>query len=67
MKGSAAGALVARDSADASRDVAPLVRPADAIPVDGTRLSFDEQVEVIAGHARRVFGLPPDATEPGAC
>jgi cytidylate kinase len=62
-----AGALVARDSADASRDVAPLVQPPDAIPVDGTRLSFDEQVEVIAGHARRVFGLPPRRSGAGAC
>jgi len=62
-----ADALVARDSADAGRDVAPLVQPPDAIPVDGTRLSFDEQVEVIAGHARRVFRLPPDGTGPGAC
>jgi len=62
-----ADALVARDSADASRDVAPLVQPPDAIAVDGTRLSFDEQVEVIAGHARRVFGLPLDTPGAGAC
>ena len=53
-------ALVARDTADAARPVAPLKRPEDAIPLDGTRLSFEEQVEAIAAHARRVFGLPRD-------
>lgn len=53
-------ALVARDTADAARAVAPLKRPEDAIPLDGTRLSFEEQVEAIAAHARRVFGLPRD-------
>jgi cytidylate kinase len=50
-------ALVARDTADTARAVAPLTRPEDAIPLDGTRLSFEEQVEAIVAHARRVFGL----------
>jgi len=57
-----AAALVARDAADAGRELAPLRQPEDAIAVDGTRLGFEEQVEVIAGHARRVFRLPEGPT-----
>ena len=60
-------ALVARDTADAARAVAPLKRPEDAIPLDGTRLSFEEQVEAIAAHARRVFGLPRENSIQGSC
>ena len=60
-------ALVARDTADAARAMAPLKRPEDAIPLDGTRLGFEEQVEAIAAHARRVFGLPRDNSTRGSC
>lgn len=44
--------LSARDEADSSRAVAPLKMAADAIPLDGTELSFDEQVDQIVGLAR---------------
>ena len=60
-------ALVARDTADTARAVAPLKRPEDAIPLDGTRLSFEEQVAAIAAHARRVFGRPRENSTRGSC
>lgn len=60
-------ALVARDTADAARAVAPLKRPEDAIPIDGTRLGFEEQVEAIGAHARRVFGLAREDPARGSC
>jgi len=46
-------ALEARDRADSSRAVAPLRMAADAIPLDGTDLSFDEQVARIVEIARQ--------------
>lgn len=50
--------LTARDKADASRPVAPLVSPADAVEIDTSRLQFEEQVEGIASLARAVYRLP---------
>ena len=44
--------LAARDRADASRTVAPLRRPDDAIDLDTTNLGFPEQVERIVTLAR---------------
>jgi cytidylate kinase len=43
-----------RDQADQGRDHSPLRRPADAVEVDTTGLSFDEQVDVVL---RRVQAL----------
>lgn len=45
-------ALAARDHADSSRAVAPLVRAADAVALDTSDLSFEEQVERILALAR---------------
>ena len=39
--------LSARDRIDSSRDVAPLLQPPDAVVIDTTALSFDEQVETV--------------------
>jgi cytidylate kinase len=50
--------LQARDKADASRPVAPLVSPDDAVEIDTSRMKFEEQVEGIASLARAVFRLP---------
>jgi cytidylate kinase len=50
--------LKARDKADASRPVAPLVSHPDSVELDSGRMTFDEQVEGIAGLARAVYGLP---------
>ena len=50
--------LTARDKADASRPVAPLVSPADAVEIDTSRLQFEEQVAGIAALARAVYRLP---------
>jgi cytidylate kinase len=47
--------LGARDLADASRAVAPLRRAADAVLLDTTGLTLDEQVEAIAALARKAF------------
>ena len=44
--------LTARDDADSRRAVAPLKMAGDAIPLDGTELSFDRQVEQIVELAR---------------
>jgi cytidylate kinase len=48
--------LAARDQADSKRPVAPLRMAADAVPVDGTSLSFEEQVERIVELARERIG-----------
>lgn len=53
--------LAARDAADSARAVGPLRRAGDAIPLDGTSLSFEEQVAVIIALARDRGLLPPTA------
>jgi cytidylate kinase len=45
-------ALAARDAADSTREVAPLRAAPDAVVLDTTALSLDEQVERIAALAR---------------
>lgn len=50
---SEAALLAARDAADASRPVAPLRMADDAVPLDGTDLSFEQQVAEIVRLARR--------------
>jgi cytidylate kinase len=50
--------LKARDKADASRAVAPLVSPPDALELDTSRMTFEEQVDGIARLARTVYRLP---------
>jgi cytidylate kinase len=47
-----AARLAERDRLDAARAVAPLRMAPDAIPVDGTALSFEQQVERIVALAR---------------
>jgi cytidylate kinase len=53
--------LAARDHADSTRAVAPLRQAPDAVLLDTTGLSFDQQVNRIAQLAREAFGLGPDA------
>ena len=53
--GQATAQLGSRDTADAGRAVAPLKPAADAVVLDGTALSFDEQVARILSLARKVF------------
>ena len=48
-------ALAARDDRDASRAVAPLRPAADAVVMDTTRLTLDEQVDQIVALARTRF------------
>jgi cytidylate kinase len=50
-----AAALSARDQADSSRQVAPLRRADDAIPIDTTALEFADQVKAIVELARPLF------------
>ena len=50
-----AGRLGARDLADASRAVAPLRQADDAVLLNTTDLTLDEQVEAIAALARKAF------------
>lgn len=50
--------LKARDQADRSRAVAPLISPEDAVEIDTSKMKFEEQVEGIASLARAVYGLP---------
>ena len=47
--------LARRDEADSSRAVAPLSQATDAIVLDTTDLSFEEQVERIVTMSRNVF------------
>ncbi len=44
--------LLERDRIDSEREVAPLMRPADAVVLDTTRLAFEEQVEEVVRLAR---------------
>ncbi len=53
--GREADALAARDRADSTRPVAPLRAAADAVLLDTTRLSLDEQVARVAALARERF------------
>ncbi len=46
------GTLAERDRKDSSRPVAPLIQPADALLLDSTTLSFDQQVDQIVGWAK---------------
>ena len=46
------GLLAARDEADSRRAVAPLRKADDALPLDGTGLTFEQQVEWIVARAR---------------
>jgi len=48
-------ALAARDHADSTRKVAPLQKAQDAIELDTTTLSFEQQVEGIVTLARELF------------
>ena len=48
-------ALAARDHADSTREVAPLRKAPDAIEVDTTALSFEQQVHGIVALARELF------------
>jgi cytidylate kinase len=48
--------LIARDTQDSERAASPLRRAADAVVVDTTELSFEEQVAKIVEAARRLPG-----------
>jgi cytidylate kinase len=56
--------LMGRDEADSRRIVAPLRMAADAIPLDGTDLSFAEQADRIVALARQ--RLPANDVNPAA-
>jgi len=47
-----AEALAARDRADSTRAVAPLKAAADAVLLDTTRLSLEQQVQAVVALAR---------------
>jgi cytidylate kinase len=49
-------ALAARDHADSNRPVAPLRAADDAVPLDTTTMSFEDQVRFIVELARPIFG-----------
>jgi len=51
-----AGALQERDSRDSRREVAPLTMAPGAVPLDTTRLSFAEQVNLVVELARKSEG-----------
>jgi cytidylate kinase len=51
-----AAALAARDHADSSRAVAPLRAAPDAVPLDTTTMSFEDQVRFIVELARPIWG-----------
>lgn len=45
-----------RDEADSTRKVAPLVAAPDAVHLDTTDLTFEDQVAAVVAHAARLFG-----------
>jgi cytidylate kinase len=47
--------LKRRDEYDSTRAVAPLKQASDAVPLDTSNLSFEEQVEAIVERARNLF------------
>ena len=49
-------ALAARDAADSTRAVAPLMAAPDAVPLDTTAMTFSDQVRFIVELARPIFG-----------
>ena len=49
--------LRTRDRIDATRAIAPLKKAADALELDGTHLSFEEQVDAILGEVRARVGV----------
>ena len=49
-------ALAARDAADSTRAVAPLVAALDAVSLDTTAMTFSDQVRFIVELARPIFG-----------
>jgi cytidylate kinase len=53
---SEAAALAARDQADSTRAVAPLMAAPDAVPLDTTAMAFPDQVRFIVELARPIFG-----------
>ncbi|MEZ0335258.1 MAG: (d)CMP kinase [Gemmatimonadales bacterium] len=61
----AKAALAARDRADSTRPVAPLRAADDAVPLDTTTMSFEDQVRFIVELARPIFGRGWSADGPG--
>jgi cytidylate kinase len=51
-----AAAIAHRDEQDSGRDISPLRRPDDAVEIDTTGLSFEEQVDRIVSLVRRLTG-----------
>ena len=47
-------AISERDHIDSARDISPLRKPAGAVEIDTTKLSFEEQVSAIVALARRL-------------
>jgi cytidylate kinase len=54
-----AGALTTRDRRDSTRAVAPLAQAPDAVPLDTTRLTFDEQVARVVTLVRQATHAQP--------
>ncbi len=48
--------IMRRDAHDAGRTVAPLVVPDEAVVLDTTGMSFEDQVDRVVGLAKRAFG-----------
>lgn len=51
--------LQERDYIDSHRDVSPLVQASDAIVLDNSHMTFDDQMHWIAGILRDKYGLEP--------
>jgi cytidylate kinase len=49
-----AEAIAARDEIDSGRDHSPLRIPEGALEIDTTRLGFEDQVEAVVDHVRRL-------------
>ncbi|MBN1306609.1 MAG: (d)CMP kinase [Chitinispirillaceae bacterium] len=60
-----AAELVDRDRKDSGRAVSPFVKADDAVDLDTSGMTFDEQVDWIVEHARKRGFIPAEESYPG--
>jgi cytidylate kinase len=49
--------IIDRDERDRNREVAPLIKPADAVEIDTSTISQDEVIDWLESHARVRLGI----------
>jgi cytidylate kinase len=49
--------IIDRNERDRNREVAPLIKPADAVEIDTSTISQDEVIDWLESHARVRLGI----------